>query len=77
MVAGWLPDDRKLDDGSVRALLFIDLGWLLRTNSGVVSGLETKKPRETLGFTGFLGVGDTELESVTSTMSTWRSNQLS
>ncbi|GAB5517225.1 MAG: hypothetical protein Rhob2KO_49500 [Rhodopirellula baltica] len=31
---------------------------------------DTKKPRKTLGLTGFLGVGDTELESVTSTMST-------
>ncbi|ELP30840.1 tyrosine-type recombinase/integrase [Rhodopirellula baltica] len=30
---------------------------------------DTKKPRKTLGLTGFLGVGDTELESVTSTMS--------
>lgn len=41
------------------------------------NGANTKKPRKTLGLTGFLGVGDTELESVTSTMSTWRSNQLS
>ncbi|MDV6031340.1 MAG: site-specific integrase [Phycisphaera sp. RhM] len=31
---------------------------------------ETTKPRKTLGFTGFSGVGDTEFESVTSTMST-------
>ncbi|MCD0459207.1 tyrosine-type recombinase/integrase [Roseiconus lacunae] len=34
---------------------------------------ETKKPRKTLGFTGFHQVGDRELESLTSTMSTWRS----
>src|SRR6056297_4316844 len=32
-------------------------------------GQNTKKPRKTLDFTGFSGVGDTELESVTSTMS--------
>ncbi len=38
---------------------------------------ETKKPRDSLGIAGFLEVGDTEFESVTSTMSTWRSNQLS
>ena len=38
---------------------------------------DTKKPRKTLGFAGVVGMGDTELESVTSTMSTWRSNQLS
>jgi hypothetical protein len=36
-----------------------------------------KKPSKSLVNTGFSGVGDTELESVTSTMSTWRSNQLS
>ena len=38
---------------------------------------DTKKPCKTPGFTGFLGVGGRELESPTSTMSTWRSNQLS
>ncbi len=38
---------------------------------------ETSNPRKTLGFPRVLGMGDTELESVTSTMSTWRSNQLS
>ena len=37
----------------------------------------TKKPRKTQGIAGFLGVGGRELESPTSTMSTWRSNQLS
>ena len=38
---------------------------------------DTKKPRKTQGVAGFLGVGGRELESPTSTMSTWRSNQLS
>ncbi len=32
---------------------------------------DTKKPRKTLCFTGFSMMDDTELESVTSTMSTW------
>jgi len=36
-----------------------------------------EKTRKTLGFTGVSVMGNTELESVTSTMSTWRSNQLS
>lgn len=40
-------------------------------------GAGTKKPRQTLGLTGFSAVGDIEFESTTSTMSTWRSNQLS
>ncbi len=38
---------------------------------------DTKKPRKTQGVAGFLGVGGREFESPTSTMSTWRSNQLS
>ena len=38
---------------------------------------DTKKPRKTQVLAGFLGVGGRELESPTSTMSTWRSNQLS
>ncbi len=38
---------------------------------------ETKKTSKSLGNTRFLIVGGTELESVTSTMSTLRSNQLS
>ena len=37
----------------------------------------TKKPHKTQGVAGFLGVGGREFESPTSTMSTWRSNQLS
>ena len=38
---------------------------------------DTKKPCKTPGFTSFSRVGGRELESPTSTMSTWRSNQLS
>ncbi|EMB16018.1 integrase-recombinase protein [Rhodopirellula europaea 6C] len=48
-----------------------------QTDDGAETDADTKKPHKTLGIAGFLGVGDTELESVTSTMSTWRSNQLS
>ncbi len=48
-----------------------------QTDADAENGADKQKPRKTLGLTGFLGVGDTELESVTSTMSTWRSNQLS
>ena len=48
-----------------------------QTDDDAENDADTKKPRKTLGLTGFLGMGDTELESVTSTMSTWRSNQLS
>ena len=36
----------------------------------VPDGIPMQKPRKTQGFTGFLGMGDTEFESVTSTMST-------
>ena len=42
-----------------------------------VDDQDTKKPSKSRGNTGFLLMGGTELESVTSTMSTWRSNQLS
>ncbi|WP_231845975.1 hypothetical protein [Rhodopirellula baltica] len=41
-----------------------------QTDDDAENDADTKKPRKTLVLTGFLGVGDTELESVTSTMST-------
>jgi hypothetical protein len=39
------------------------------TDDDAETDADTKKPHKTLGIAGFLGVGDTELESVTSTMS--------
>ena len=47
--------------------------WLLRKSRVALH----RQLSFTAEFTGFLMMGGTELESVTSTMSTWRSNQLS
>jgi hypothetical protein len=77
------PGFAPAGDNSCESLSCAGMTYPLQTGQGNAQGIDVSssgdKEKEplTTGVNSSWQVGGTELESVTSTMSTWRSNQLS